>query len=90
VLHAQVQEVPVQSLPGMSAHAGHSWDPHKVLAFGEAVLLWLQQVASSQPNQLMRVMYDHSSRSMHCEPIEGSLPAQLEQVVVVKPAAAAQ
>lgn len=75
----QVQEVAVQALPGLSAHAGHAWDPGMLLAFGEAVLVWIQQQASSRPNQQLQVSYSASSKSISCEVVEdGDMPGRLQ------------
>ncbi len=72
----------MQALPGLSAHANHSWDPVMLLAFGEAVLVWLQQQAASRPNQQLHVWHDAKSGSIHCEEVEGDMPERLQQLIV--------
>jgi hypothetical protein len=77
----QVQEVPVQALPGLSAHANHSWDPGMLLAFGEAVLLWLQQQAASSPNQQLHAWHDAKSSSIQCQLVDGDMPERLQRLL---------
>lgn len=73
----------MQSLPGLSAHAGHRWDPELLLAFGEAVLLWIKDAASKQPGQQMRVRHDPGSSSISCEAAaEGDMPHRLAQLIL--------
>jgi hypothetical protein len=73
----------VQALPGLSAHAGHKWDPDLLLRLGEAVLVWFKEVASQQPDTQLRAHYDPASRSIHCEvAADGDMPARLGQLVV--------
>lgn len=73
----------MQSLPGLSAHAGHRWDPELLLSFGEAVLMWVKDAASKQPGQQMRVRYDPSSSSISCEAAaDGDMPDRLAQLIV--------
>lgn len=73
----------MQALPGLSAHAGHKWDPDLLLGLGEAVLVWFKEVASQHPDTQLRAHYDPASRSIHCEVAAGGdMPVRLGQLVV--------
>lgn len=71
----------MQALVGLSAHTGHAWDAGMLLAFGEAVLVWLKDVASQHPNRQLHLHYDPVSRSIYCEEMDGDMPARLEELL---------
>lgn len=77
----QVQEVPVQLLPGLSAQAGHKWDPNALLAFGNAVLGWIREQAQQRPGQQLLVSHSHGAQRIECRPVEGDMAQRLQQLL---------
>jgi hypothetical protein len=78
----QVQEVPVQLLPGLSANAGQPWDPNLLLGFGDAVLSWIAAAAQQQPGQQLLVSYRKDSKEIHVAAAEnGSMAQRLAQLL---------
>jgi hypothetical protein len=76
----QVQEVPVQLLPGLSANAGHPWDPSALLDFGDAVLGWLTSEAMRHPDQQLHASLDAPTRQIHARVVpDGDMPQRLRQ-----------
>jgi hypothetical protein len=79
--------VAVQLLPGLSANAGHPWEPHLLLAFADALLAWMYQQAQQHPGQQMYFTYNHAQRKVFGElsTADGGMLSRLQQLLPRQP-----
>lgn len=74
----EIHSVFTADLPRISRHNKQMWSPQQALAFGAAVLSWMQATAANAPGQHLRFIYNPQSKVITASIVEGGdLPERI-------------